>query len=77
MDLNGLPGTIFDADYEFHIDFLEKNRFSHRKSGFKFCKNRILNFLTKMFSPKILKDLPFDAEFHSLQNGRFGFDFGS
>ncbi len=75
--MNGLLGTVFNADYEFHIYFVKKSGFSHRKSGFKLFKNRILNFLTKIFFPKILKDIPFDAEFHPLQNGLFGFDFGS
>ena len=38
-------------------------------------KNRILDFVTAKVFQKPPKDILFDAEFHSLQNGVFGFDF--
>jgi hypothetical protein len=47
----------------------------HRKPVFKLLKNRILNFLTKNFFQIMLGDIPFDAEYHSLQNGIFSFEF--
>jgi hypothetical protein len=72
-----LLDAVFNADYEFDIYFVKKIRFWHRKLGFKLFKNRILNFLTKKFFQKILGDIPFDAEFHSLQDGLFSFDFSS
>ena len=43
--------------------------------GFKLFKNRILDFLTKTFFQKKSRNIPFDAEFDSLQDGIFSFDF--
>ena len=56
---------------------LYKIRFCYRKPDFKVFKNRILEFLIKKFFQQIPKDIPFDAELNSLQNGLFSFDFCS
>jgi hypothetical protein len=72
-----LLDAVFNADYEFDIYFVKKIRFWHRKLGFKCFKNRILNFLTKNFFQKMSGDILFYAEFHSLQDVLFSFDFGS
>ncbi len=75
-DLNRSLDAAFDADYEFDA-FLKKTEFWCQKLGIKLFKNRILNFLTKKFFQKISGDIAFDAEFHSLQNGLFSFNFRS
>ena len=50
-------------------------RFWHWKPGFKLLKNRILDFLIKKVFQKKSRNIPFDAEFHSLQDGLFSFNF--
>ena len=70
-DLNKLLDAGFNAGYESDIRCVKKSRFSHPKSSFRSSKNRILSFLTK----NVIPNMPFDGEFHSLQNGLFGFHF--
>jgi hypothetical protein len=53
---------------------VKKTEFWYQKQGFKLFKNRILNFLIKKVFSKASEDIPFDAEFHSLQDGLFSFD---
>lgn len=73
--MNKLLDAVFNADYEFDIYFEKKIRFCYPKMDFKVFENRIFDFLTQKFFQKKSADLPFDAEFYSLQNGIIFFDF--
>ncbi len=69
-----LLDAVFNADYEFDVYFIKKFDFAIENWVLNFSKSYFEFFNQEIFS-KMSRDIPFDAEFHTLQNGLFSFDF--
>ncbi len=74
--LNELLDAVCNTDYESDIYFVKKSDFAIENQALKFQKS-YFEFFNQEFFQKMLKYIQFDAEFHSLQNGLFSYDFRS